>query len=1072
MAWNRRVTRTRAPAPFRRAILRLSLGLCAAALVLAAAAFAARHEIADRSIRSALAGTPLAEAAWTVSEAAPDRIALTDIVLAGFGSVERAELDHRWGRVESARVSGADLPFHLDRGAEDAVGRWAELLRSLPVDELIVADADIAVVHPLGAARIAFEGVFRPRGPAAGGEGRWRAQDAFGRAEGEFAIGAGPGSGIVVIVADGEVAGWGIEADALAGRIEVASAPDAAGRPHARAALRAEAARIRGLDIGALTLAGAWDGYAAKADIEFGAGGATLAGSLAVEIDTKGRQWRSSATGAAVLREPAALPFANAVRLDAPARLEIALESVAAPDRPNAPLHGELTGQGVLETGSATLPGGVSIEGGTFAFDIASLDGRLALAAPSGATLRGLRLPSPASMDGIVRAALDRAFDLSIPPGGLFVDAAFDGEAPRFGANLAGSLTAGDGLEGEIRLRGGVEAEGGAIRSFDLEAFELLASGELAPGHAEGVLRLKGGARGAPSAFTGAADLQARLSALSTGALDAAAVTLDMPLAIRHTEGVTRALPEPVALMRADRASFFDAEAAGVVAELPLDIEIREGAFDLRLTDTAWIDVQALRHPRLRSYGATSVKLEAEMLPLLSAERFGDDWSWDARLKIGPTALRADLLGESGPFATLDGTLPSMGVRLGSLGRRHLRGTVETAGGDMRLEGPDLRLADFRILATYNNGLSEWPQVNADIRMLEDMRAPARFAPLAADFSVMPVWPLGDDVRFNGNLHMENRRFLVNVESSYRPDRDLLRVLLRVPPIRFLPGGSQPRDVSPLYGGLFEEARGAVGLHGEIVVAGGDLSSNLTLAFQDLSARSGSFAVEALDGAAILSDLDPVATPPGQRLTAARFEAGVALTDIAVVGGLSRDGGVTLEAASASLAGGRIALAPASEGDALLFDLQGVDGAALLRELGVSGLTVDTPLSGAVTLRLEAGRAVVQRARLEADAGGALRYAENGGFLLVDASISEAQGALALRSEALTLSYEALALAIDREDDGATSVRVTLEEAVWDSARSIPGPLDLTFVGDADAEAGVSALWRIGGDLLERISGE
>ncbi len=1038
------------PGPIRR----LSILAVAAAVAVAAVWFAARHEIADRLVRLGISGTPLAGAAYTVTEVETGRMVLTGVSVPGAGAVGRVELSFRpWrlldGRVESVRLAGVDLAIRFDGDGVPASPLAGLLNRRddgnglrepLPFAALVIEDAEIALVHPLDTIRARLDAALESTGASVSGSGRWRVDGAFGHVSGVLSLEPDPVSGrdrVVVSLAEAEVA---------------------AGGP----------------DLGGLTAEGSWDGRSFVADIGFGVEEAPLSAAVSIVSGMAGDRLRVAATGAFAVRDSMTPPMVDSLDLHGPASLDVSFEAFVPPDRP-LDLHAiALTGRIDLETGAMSLSDRFSVEASALSFDIAADGRRLRLTARPGGAILGARLPPPEAAGGIVAAALDRPFDLTLPPEGIVADATVSGESIAIAAALDASLRSGGDLDGRLSIRGDAElTPDGALAAFDVSALEFAASGALAPRSATGAIRVAGGIAGAPAAFDGAASLRARLDTLSAAGADATAIVLDLPLRIGHADGATRAEADPVALFQADTVTVLDTAATGVLAELPLDFELVDNGLNVRLADTAWIDIRTLRHPRLRSHRATSVKLEAELLPLLVLERFGEDWSWDARLLTGPAGVRFDVIEDGGTIAAVDGTLPSMGVRFGSLGRHHLQGTVETEGGDILVEGPDLRLADIRLLFTYNNGLSDWPQATADIRVIEDLREPARFAPLAADVAVMPVWPLGDDVRFNGTLHMGDRRFLANVESSYRPSDDLFRALIRVPPIRFEPGGSQPNEVSPLYGGLLEEVSGAVELHGKIAIDDGVASSDLTLSLLGLSGRNGGVAIEGLEGEVTFSNVDPLSTPPKQTLAAERLDAGLPLTDLAVTLALPGDGSLRVDAASAGLAGGRIAARPsvlrlAPDGNEALLDIQGVDLATLLDDLDVPWIETDARLTGSIPVRMTGGDIVIAHGRLDADSAGLLRYIPDGRpapFGPMDENMEQVLDVLS------DFRFSALAIDIDRAAGGAAELGVHIAGANPGFHDGYPIELNVNLAGDLDEILlhGLGA-WRLPEEIRERLS--
>ncbi len=679
-----------------------------------------------------------------------------------------------------------------------------------------------------------------------------------------------------------------------------------------------------------------------------------------------------------------------------------------------------------------------------------------------------------ASWDGraLGPAALEARWDGRALEGEL----AFGGEGTPFAARLA--------LAGRRdELRGGrwlVEASGEAAASQGLELARLaiaaparltfaaagplaaLAEGEFSAVTATGRLDAAGLALGETVAADGAtlalavasgdgggrdpasAQLQAGFARLTVGGAAGGAVfdhaALDLPLTLAGEDGRLLARAGPGALLRAERLALPGAGLTlqGLLAELPLAVERDGRRLYLRLTETAWLDIESLAHPRLRTLEPFSLELVAEHLPLLVLERLAGEWSWDARVKTGPTAAAFDLLvdGLEGGAATASvaGLLPRIALRLGSLGLNHLQGTMEARGGDLAIAGPDMRLAGLTVLASYNSGLSPWPQVEATATTLEDLRRPARFAPARADATLRPAWPRGEDARMEANLHMAGAgvkgRYLVNIEGHWRAEDGQLRALLHLPAITFQAGGVQPVDLSPRYGAPIDEAEGGFELRGELVREHGSWRQAWRLLLLDLAARSGAIAVEGLEGEVALTAIAPPTTTMtmttgaagGHRLTARRLAlGGVTLTGIEAALTLPGDGSLDVQGAAASFAGGRLALAPTrihpgAAPNALTLEAKGVELAELLARFPVTGLTGEGRIGGRLPLTFSPAGIAIEGASLAAEAPGRLRHLPPGPAAARPAPLSD-------------FRFTALEIALERPPGGPAAAQLRIAGA-------------------------------------------
>lgn len=190
-----------------------------------------------------------------------------------------------------------------------------------------------------------------------------------------------------------------------------------------------------------------------------------------------------------------------------------------------------------------------------------------------------------------------------------------------------------------------------------------------------------------------------------------------MPSTITLVDGVLSGSVHPITLTRVETLSWNDARLVGLLAEWPLRYVFSEQALHIYLTDTGWVDIESLRHPVFTLDEAASIKFEPQHLPNLVIERPGKDISWDIRLTLAPSDVALTLTDQfMNQDISIVGQLPHMSIRFGSLGVSHLQGTVETSLGNLRLLGPDLRVAGIKLLVNYNGGLSPWPQISVEVR--------------------------------------------------------------------------------------------------------------------------------------------------------------------------------------------------------------------------------------------------------------------------------------------------------------------------------------------------------------------
>jgi len=1073
-----------------------------AGVVVLAAWFTARVEITEWFVRRALFDTPFADATYTVTEVRTDRLVISNLDVEGLGAIGRIEIDYRLrqlldGRVEVISVSDGHLVLHLDdRGRptgplEAFSGNDASASSppsALPFGTLTVENLLVDVRAPWGYAAITLNGAAQARLAALSGAGQWQVDSTFGTARGTLDVATAlvdDNTRVRLSVADGVLGHLNARADGVTGTVAFETVVD---RDTAlvNADLNAERISVQQHDIGVLAATLSWNGEVIEADLKLGQEDAPLSAELQLQSTPGESGHWLHAEGSITIDEDMPLPLAPGIHVTAPSsgslfidgRLPDVRSLTALPldDQVGGPALPELIGEMVIATRGLDFgpKGRVGTVRGALAFESSALG--VNIVSRPGFLFQGIDIAWDDQAEGALATFAGRPFDATVPPDGLRLSLVPDADGITLDTDLTLSAKRTEEFDTQLFVRGALALDHGLhVATIDLDTFELSASGRLLPDHAEGTVRLAGDVEGTPEELSGTMEFQADFERLGYDGIEAEQVSFDLPLTFERTGNEATARVNPLGILEAESIALGEATLTGVLAELPLTFGWAESSFMMGLSEAAWLDIGTFVHPMAASRGPTSLKLAEEHLPIIVAEQFRDDISWDARLMIEASDTHFDLFGGTGDrLATVHGSLPVSGIRFGSLGATHLQGTIETSGGNLAFEGPDVRLKEMRVLVTYNTGLSPWPQISADIREVTDLQVPSRFSPMVADFVVAPVWPLGDDVRLSGNLHMDGRRYLANAEASYQVESDLFRALLRLPPVKFEPGGSQPADVSPLYGAMFSETSGSFELYGEIAVQSGETSSDLVLSLYDLSATSGEARLSGVNGAIRFLDVAPLTTEPNQQITIDRLDIGLPLTDVALGLGLPGDDRLQLDVAQAHFAGGDVALEPtllniSPDGHDLMLNITSIDLASLLEEADIPGLAIDAKMTGSIPIAITEQDIVISGGRLVADKPGTLVYTPSGSGLPLDLDDESMNLVLDVLSD---FHFSNLALDVDREAGGSTELGVQLAGANPGLYDGYPIEFNVNLTGDLDKIVPDSlAGWRIPEEIRERLSG-
>jgi hypothetical protein len=247
---------------------------------------------------------------------------------------------------------------------------------------------------------------------------------------------------------------------------------------------------------------------------------------------------------------------------------------------------------------------------------------------------------------------------------------------------------------------------------------------------------------------------------------------------------------------------------------------------------------------------------------------------------------------------------------------------------------------------------------------------------------------------------------------------------IEMAPVRFLPGGLQPRDLVPDLGRKIDEATGTVVLAGALAWKGGTVFSNLDLKLQDLSVEAPGMALTRINGAVTLANLQPVSTPPGQQIAIAQINLGVPMKNGLVSFGVGPGPMLNIEKASLELAGGEVAVGPtrfdpAAARQQVDLQVRDVDLGALLALAEIDGLSGTGKLEGKIPVMMENGAVVIAGARLDAAGPGRLAYSPTA----PPSGMQAAGETMALVLSALgDFRYDRLWMTLDRDRSGEATL--------------------------------------------------
>jgi len=392
----------------------------------------------------------------------------------------------------------------------------------------------------------------------------------------------------------------------------------------------------------------------------------------------------------------------------------------------------------------------------------------------------------------------------------------------------------------------------------------------------------------------------------------------------------------------------------------------------------------------------------------ISAERLGvalgrPGFTADAvavRIGAGETVTRLDLAGLRGDMAAggIAGTFAGAGGNIGAVPLILSQGSGgwRLAGGVLTLAG-QLRIADRAASARFN------PLESGDVRL--------RLA--------------GGRITATGRLVEPATRSAVSeVTLVHDLSTGVGDAVLDVPGLLFSEG-LQPEALTPLTLGVVANVRGVVSGRGNIRWTPAGATSNGRFRTDGLALAAAFGPVTGVKGEIVFSDLLALATPPGQTVTLAEVNPGVAVTGGVVRYQLLPDQLMRIESGHWPFSGGELLLEPTlldfgkPSDRRLTFRVIGLDAAEFVQQFEFKNIALTGTFDGVLPMVFDAsgGRIV----------GGNLAVRPGGGTLAYVGEISNAQlGMFAkLAFDALkSMRYDALAIDLDGALDGELVSRV------------------------------------------------
>jgi Dicarboxylate transport len=357
------------------------------------------------------------------------------------------------------------------------------------------------------------------------------------------------------------------------------------------------------------------------------------------------------------------------------------------------------------------------------------------------------------------------------------------------------------------------------------------------------------------------------------------------------------------------------------------------------------------------------------------------------------------------------------------------QGLLLLSEGRIRVPDQAVNLEGIRSeVALESGGLAPDQTIPIEVARITHGGEPPWFRPLTLTASLRPP-PASVDLQ--GTISRAGGALDLAFRGSHDAERARTRLVIDGSPIRFEAGGLQPVDLVPALGTVLGQTSGQVDLDGELVWQGDELHTDLALLLDNLDLTAGPARLAQMNGLVRFDRLRPPATPPGQQLSAARLEVGLALTQGFTTFQLEPDGPLAVQQLRFRFAGGTLRAEPFSVGSddsamSVILKAEGLDLARLLEQMQLPGLTGEGRINGRLPVVIEGSEALIEGGELVSERPGWLRYRPDQPPAALQ---SGAQGLDLLLQALENFRYEELRVTLDGRTDAEMDIQLHIKGA-------------------------------------------
>lgn len=548
------------------------------------------------------------------------------------------------------------------------------------------------------------------------------------------------------------------------------------------------------------------------------------------------------------------------------------------------------------------------------------------------------------------------------------------------------------------------------------------------------------GTAGGPVSASGV--LKLAIMELTTGAIEADAeidlssAGMDVPL-LQYASGDDWRLSADVRAVVNARSS--SAQIESLILAGPLDIAGKGDAIRMTAPDCLTLDMERIKAGGVAFAGLSLPCLQQDDSQPLARHDPANGVT-QISLQMPETAISGDLSVNDRKLG-LTGRWPALDLSLRHAADGNITATLALDGGAVAAADVPLRLSRLTGDIVMERGALKRAELS--LGRLVSTAKPALFTPLTLDIEAQAGDSAGEvaytaflsDTLGSAVIRAEGRAGFKNGSAD-----------LTLFPVRFVAGGLEIGDLSPMLAEIVTALEGEIGTSATLAWAGDTLTEQAARVTLDtIAVAAGGIALAGLNADFRLSGLAPLATPEPQTLYLDAVTAPLPLSDGRLRIDIAGER-LAVEEVTFNLAGGRVHAAPFIvdlsdlRNIALTLQAEDVRLDGLFRLADIDGLSGEGRLEGRLPLRLDADGAHVEDGLLATTEPGVLRYSPE---TLPDFLKGDDMRTKMLRQALANFRYDALSLRIDGGTTGAQTIRL---EATGRNPDFMEGhPVELAF---------------------------